>query len=124
MIEKAKSKQISEEIGAQGDEDTAWFDRETGEVVLVTDEEMKAAEEGRPLDDYPEWQHTILAMAKNVVDDVEGRYLLLPSKWDFHEAGWAVSSSWILLVIPGKTFGDISFFKWFCCDRLLKKTTK
>ena len=85
MIARTKLKEIAEEIGIQSDEHTSYFDRKTGEVLMVSDNEMRVAEENISLEDYPEWQHEMIAMAKLVVNDAEGRYLPIPSKWDFHE---------------------------------------
>lgn len=82
---QANLKIIAEAIGAQFDEETAWFDRETGEVVVVSSAEARASEENHPLEDYPEWQHEMIEVARKVINDKAGRYLALPSKWDFHE---------------------------------------
>lgn len=85
MTVTAILKQIAEGISSQSDEHTAYFDRETREVVIVSDEEMGAAEENHSLDNYSKWQHELIETAKQIVNDEVGRYLALPSKWDFHE---------------------------------------
>ena len=85
MTAKAKLKQIADEIGIQTDEHTAYFDREAGEVLMVSSEEMGAAEEDRSLDNYPEWQHELIEIARKILNDEGDRFLTLPSKWDFHE---------------------------------------
>lgn len=85
MTAKARLKQIADGIDSQSDEDSAYFDRETGEVLVVSREEMGAAEEGEPLDDVPEWQQELIETARKILNDNDGRYLPIPGKWDFHE---------------------------------------
>jgi hypothetical protein len=38
----------------------------TGEVVYVTTEELGAAEEDAPLEDFPEWQHDAIRIAGEI----------------------------------------------------------
>ncbi len=85
MPAKANLKQIAEEIGIQTDEHTAYFDRESGEVLMVSDDDIRAAEEDHSLEELPEWQQEMIEMARRIADDTKDRYLALPSKWDFHE---------------------------------------
>ncbi|MBF0185769.1 MAG: hypothetical protein HQM06_15480 [Magnetococcales bacterium] len=86
MTAKADLKRIVEGIDSQfGDEVTAFFDRETGDVLLITGEDRNAAEQGDPLDDYPEWQHEMIETARMIISDADGRYLALPSQRDFNE---------------------------------------
>ncbi|MBF0098240.1 MAG: hypothetical protein HQM04_18385 [Magnetococcales bacterium] len=86
MTAKADIKRIAEGIDSQfGDEVTAFFDRETGDVLLITGEDRNAVEQGDPLDSYPEWQHEMIETAKMITNDTDGRYLALPSQRDFNE---------------------------------------
>ncbi len=50
---------------------------------MLSDEEMSAAEDGDPLEDYPDWQRESIQLASDVLftDD----YLPLPSQYDIHE---------------------------------------
>ena len=41
---------------SQTDETRAYLNIETGEIVLISDEEFSAAEEKHALESYPEWQ--------------------------------------------------------------------
>ncbi|MBF0155304.1 MAG: hypothetical protein HQL64_16315 [Magnetococcales bacterium] len=84
MTAKASLKLIAEEIETLFDEDTAYFDRETGEVFVVSEAMRGAAEHCQP-DGFPEWQLALIEIASAVADDHDGRYLALPNKYDFHE---------------------------------------
>ncbi|MBF0099149.1 MAG: hypothetical protein HQM04_19155 [Magnetococcales bacterium] len=73
MTAKADIKRIAEGIDSQfGDEVTAFFDRETGDVLFITGEDRNAVEQGDPLDSYPEWQHEMLETAKMITNDTVG----------------------------------------------------
>jgi hypothetical protein len=48
----------------------------TGEVIMITDEEVYAAEEGKSLDDYPEWQHNEIEQAEDILaDETDEKYI-------------------------------------------------
>ena len=72
-----------QEMDVFDDNHKAFLNIRTGEFVTLSDEDMSAAEEGEPLDDYPDWQQDVIQEAKDVLftDD----YLELPSKYDIHE---------------------------------------
>ena len=72
-----------QEMDVFDDNHKAFLNIRTGEFVTLSDEDMRAAEEGEPLDDYPDWQQDVIQEAKDVLftDD----YLELPSKYDIHE---------------------------------------
>ena len=81
----ARLKDIAEEIGMQSDEHTAYFDQNTGKLVMVSDDDFRDAEENRPIEELPDWRHEIIELAKLIANDAENRYLALPSQWDFNE---------------------------------------
>jgi len=56
---------------------------ETGTVVSITGEELRAAEEDAPLEDLPEWQHEALRIAKDILETAH--YLALPDKFAIDE---------------------------------------
>ncbi|MGB6421903.1 MAG: hypothetical protein WBF05_08695, partial [Anaerolineales bacterium] len=72
-----------QEMDVFDDNHKAFLNIRTGEFVTLSDEDMSAAEEGEPLEDYPDWQQDVIQEAKDVLftDD----YLELPSKYDIHE---------------------------------------
>jgi hypothetical protein len=57
MAVHVKLKDIIEGLEFLTDEGTSYLNTTTGEVVYVTTEELRAAEEEQPLEDFPEWQH-------------------------------------------------------------------
>jgi len=74
---------IIEGLELQSDEHFSSLNMRTGEVVVVTREELRAAEEDAPLEDFPEWQHDALRIARDIV--ATDHYLPLPTTFDIHE---------------------------------------
>lgn len=65
------------------DESSAYLNKTTGELILLSDEELSAAEEQEDSEDYPEWQREMIEKARQVLDSAD--YVELPSKFDIHE---------------------------------------
>jgi hypothetical protein len=78
-----KLSDLIEEMDFQSDERSAFLNRITGDVVSVTDEELRAAENDEPLEDFPEWQHDVIRIAREVVET--DHYLPLPDKFEINE---------------------------------------
>jgi len=53
-------------------------------VVSISDEEMQAAEDDEPIEDFPDWQQDLVRVAKEIVDET-GNYIDLPTKFDIDE---------------------------------------
>jgi len=83
MTVQVKLKDIIEGLEFLTDEGTSYLNTTTGEVVYVTTEELRAAEEDEPLDNFPEWQHANIRTAQDIVETEH--YLALPTKFDIHE---------------------------------------
>jgi hypothetical protein len=83
MAPSVKLKDIVEELTLQFDEYTSYLNRQTGEVISVSNEELRAAEEEEPLDHFPEWQHDAIRIANDILET--DHYLPLPTKFDIHE---------------------------------------
>lgn len=62
---------------------TYYLSKKTGEVVSIGDEEMDAAENEDDLQDFLDWQHDNIEIAREILatDD----YVALPSQFDIHE---------------------------------------
>jgi hypothetical protein len=75
---------IIDGMESQSDENSSYLDKETGEVVLVSEYDMKAAENDEPLEDYPDWEQEQIAIARDIINET-GRYLELPTKFDINE---------------------------------------
>jgi len=83
MAVSVKLKDIIEGMEFQSDAGASHLHTTTGEVVYITDEEVRAAEDETPLDQFPEWQHEAIRVAKDFLES--GDYLPLPTKFDIHE---------------------------------------
>jgi hypothetical protein len=69
----------------QIDESTSYLDKNTGDVIVITEEEFRATDDGRPLDDYPEWQRPSIEIAKRIIDNDISDLIELPSNFDIDE---------------------------------------
>ena len=78
--------EIVDQLTCLDDESTAYLNKETGEVVMVSREDMSWAEEGGELEDIqdePEWQREIFRIAIDVLDSDD--YVALPGKFELDE---------------------------------------
>ncbi|RME69523.1 MAG: hypothetical protein D6778_00370, partial [Nitrospirae bacterium] len=66
---KVKLKDIAEAIDAQSVDLHCFLNTKTGELVFVTDDDFRAAEDDIPLEDLPEWQEEQIMIAKEILDD-------------------------------------------------------
>jgi len=83
MTIQVKLQDILEGMDFQSDEQPSFLNLSTGEVVSITDEELRAAEHDVPLEDFPEWQHDAIRIAKDIVET--DHYLPLPDRFEIHE---------------------------------------
>ena len=67
----------------QSDEQSSFLNLTTGEVVSISDEELRAAENNEPLDDFPDWQHDAIRIAKDIIET--DHYLPLPDRFEMNE---------------------------------------
>ena len=68
MAALVKLKDIIEGLAFQSDEGSSHLNTTTGEVVYVTEEELRAAEEEEPLDHFPAWQHEAISVANEIIE--------------------------------------------------------
>ena len=80
---RVKLSDIVEGLEFQTDECFSYLNTTTGEVVSVTTEELRAAEEDTPLEDFPAWQHDAIRIAREILET--DHYFPLPTKFDIHE---------------------------------------
>lgn len=83
MPPPVKLKDIIEGLEFQSDEGSSYLNTTTGEVVYVTQEDLWAVEQNKPLENFPEWQQDMIRTAKDILET--DHYLLLPTKFDIHE---------------------------------------
>lgn len=83
MAVSVKLEDIIEGLEFQSVEVSSYLNAKTGEVVCITDEDVRAAEDETPLDQFPDWQQDAIRIAIDLLaSDI---YLRLPSKYDIHE---------------------------------------
>lgn len=68
----------------QSEMTTAYLDPDTGEVIMITEDDRRYAE-GEDDDKLPAWQREILPKVREVL--ASDRFLPVPSKFDIHEWG-------------------------------------
>ncbi|MED1470068.1 UPF0158 family protein [Bacillus salipaludis] len=111
MSIQVKLKDIIEEMEIQFEESRSLLNIKTGEFVLVTSEDLRAAEDEKPFDHLPEWEQENRIIAIDVVENFEN-YLELPTKYEVNEYEimenfcLTVSDQWkkesLLMAIKGK----------------------
>ena len=79
------------EIGM--DEHHYYLDKRTGEIVMITQEEMRAAEADDLVSEYPEWQRESILKAREIFES-EADFIQLPDKFDIHE--WRIMEEFCL----------------------------
>lgn len=84
MATRVKIEDIIDGLECQSDESHSFLDKRTGEVVSISDEEMQAAEDDEPIEDFPDWQQDLVRIAKEIIDET-GNYIALPIKFDINE---------------------------------------
>src|SRR5215468_9434040 len=80
---RVKLSDLIEGMDFQSDERSSFLNLTTGEVVSITDEELRAAENDEPLEDFAEWQHDAIRIAGEIVET--DHYLPLPDRFEIHE---------------------------------------
>jgi hypothetical protein len=80
---QVKLSDLIEGMDFQSDEQSSFLNLTTGEVVAITDEELRAAEHDAPLEDFPEWQHDAIRIAGEILET--DHYLPLPDRFEINE---------------------------------------
>jgi len=83
MPPRVKLDDVIEALEAAGDEHTHYLDKRTGEIVLITNEEMEAAEEDELISEYPDWQRESILKAREILTSED--FVALPDQFDIHE---------------------------------------
>jgi hypothetical protein len=83
MAGQVKLKDIIEGLEFLTEEGSSSLNTTPGEVVTITDEELRAAEHDAPLEDFPQWQHDALRIARDIVETEH--YLPLPDRFEINE---------------------------------------
>ena len=83
MFLPVKLDRLIQDIEIEPKDHSFFLNKNTGEVLIVGMEEMAAAEEKLPLEDFPSWQQEIIQKAKEILSTED--YFRLPSKFDINE---------------------------------------
>src|SRR5215831_18701367 len=83
MATPVKLTEIIEGMDFQSDEQSSFLNLITGEVVSITDEELRAAEHDAPLEDFPDWQHEAIRIAGEILETEH--FLPLPDRFEINE---------------------------------------
>lgn len=84
MSIQVKLKDIIEEMEVQMEESRSLLNIKTGEIVLVTSEDLRAVEDEEPFEHLPEWERENRIIAIDVVENFEN-YIELPTKYEVNE---------------------------------------
>jgi hypothetical protein len=81
---KVRLTSIVEGIEFQGPESQSYLDLESGEVVVIADDEISAAEHDDDISNQADWYKEAIAQARGFLEN-QDRYIALPSKYDLDE---------------------------------------
>lgn len=85
MNKAAKLSDILDAMNVQREQTQHYFDRQTGRIELIDDEDNFLAHEDEPDEETPDWQREMAEMARAIDNDETGRFVPLPSSFDIHE---------------------------------------
>jgi L-methionine (R)-S-oxide reductase len=67
-----------------GEEETAYLNKKTGQLLMIMEGDLRAAEDEGPFEDGPEWEREIIEETRDFLEH-EDDYVALPTKFDIHE---------------------------------------
>ncbi|NOU62580.1 hypothetical protein GC096_00790 [Paenibacillus sp. LMG 31461] len=80
-----KLEDLISEIELQIDDTFTFINTNTGEVITLMREEMRAAEDEEPLEKFPDWQRENIEKAIIITEDEDGVYLDFTLRNNFNE---------------------------------------
>jgi len=93
---RAKLSQIVDAIEMSDDQIHAFFDRQAGEVQIISEEDIAAAEDEELAAEAPDWQQDLIAMARQIEAGPGDRFMPLPDQFDAHE--WEMMSKFAFTI--------------------------
>src|SRR5260370_18968853 len=75
---------VVEALESAMEEHGHYLDKRTGEIILLTSEDLRAAEEDDLISEYPDWQRESILKAREVLKESEA-FAQLPDQFDVHE---------------------------------------
>lgn len=85
MKSSVKLQDIVDAFDMQNDQIFHYLDTKTNELIMLSQEELWAAERDTDLDRYPDWQREMIQTAQAILEDETNQYLELPTQFDIHE---------------------------------------
>jgi len=82
---RTKLSDIVDAIDSASEMSSAYLDRQTGAVVVITEGDVEAATDEDAAANAPDWQQEAIEQARAIEADEAGRFLPLPDKFDAHE---------------------------------------
>lgn len=79
-------REIADAIESQSNEGEAYLNPETGEIILVTEDERALVERGDLDDNLPKWQREAMPKMREVLEN--DSFLALPDRFEVHD--WAI----------------------------------
>ena len=79
-------KDVVNEMQMASDELTPYINRKTGELITVTDDELRLAEDSQSDEDLPDWQAETLPKVREVLDSPD--FIALPDRFEIDE--WSI----------------------------------
>jgi hypothetical protein len=81
---RVKFNEVVEALESATGEHAHYLDKRTGEIILLTSEDLQAAAEDDLISEYPDWQRESILKAREVLKDSEA-FAQLPDQFDVHE---------------------------------------
>ena len=80
---RVKLDDIVQELDLQFDEMSSYLNSKTGDIVSISFEELRAAENEEPAEKFPTWQQENIRIANEILE--EDYFISLPTKFDLNE---------------------------------------
>src|SRR5260370_22204396 len=81
---RVKLNEVVEALESATEELAHYLDKRTGEIILLTRDDLRAAEEDDLISEYPDWQRESILKAREVLKESEA-FVQLPDQFDVHE---------------------------------------
>jgi hypothetical protein len=83
MAVKVKLADVVVGMDSQTDELCSYLNKETGDIVGISDYQYSIAENDEAFEDYPDWEKDLITIAREIIST--DKYLQLPSKYEMDE---------------------------------------
>jgi len=97
---------VVDEIDGQNDMITAYINRKTGELTILTEEDhyaLQKLDDGGAMEDLPPWQQEIIPKLREI--DESDDFIPLPSPFDVHE--YSIMEDFIRRLEDGRVKDDL-----------------